>query len=197
MRDTIKVLALCLCIVFLSSCTSNEGNDKKEIDKDAISNVGVVEDIAESPKKEENSLVGVYKYDNENDSKDLVEDHYIIIEFMNDRYYGRYYGTSDDFDTAREGYYPGFFVSEMRDLVIENDEIEFSIKLQNSDVFSKPVDLRYKTSNDVPNIDNPIWENSHIIEVLDRNPRVYKGKIDNSKIILEIDNEIRTYNHIM
>ncbi|GEM_PF-2382298 len=197
MRDTIKVLVLCLCVVFLGSCTRNEGNDKKEIDQDAISNVGVVEDIAESPKKEKNNLVGVYKYDNENDTQDLVEDHYIIIEIMNDRYYGRYYGTSDDFDTAREGYYPGFFVSEMRDLVIENGEMEFSIKLQNSEVFSKPVELQYKTSNDVPIIDNPIWEKSHIIEVSDKNPRVYKGKIDKNKILLEIDNEIRTYNHIM
>ena len=69
-----------------------------------------------------------------------------------DRLKGFFYGCSDESDAAhgivREGFLPGFFVLEMKNLQIAGDSIFFYIdNRQNADAFlSKPVELIY-TSN--------------------------------------------------
>ena len=65
----------------------------------------------------------VYPYNTE----DLVENHYIELRMRGDSVTGRYYGTTDDFDSAREGYLPGFFVTTMNDLRIVDGAISFSL----------------------------------------------------------------------
>ena len=47
------------------------------------------------------SLTGVYEHVCEHITKNLTENHYIILEPDNDFVAGKYYGTSDDFDDAR------------------------------------------------------------------------------------------------
>ena len=40
----------------------------------------------------------------------LNEDNRIIIQKVNNKFEGLYYGTTDEFDKAREGYLPGYCV---------------------------------------------------------------------------------------
>ena len=140
--------------------------------------------------------IGIYCYDYEDDTPDLIEDHYIVLKNVRGRVIGRYYGTSDDFDQAREGYNPGFFVADMRDLQIVNNEISFAVYLSENDLFSKPVNLKYKYSKGVPIDENPLWQNKQIIEVSDNNPRKYKGKIVNGEIIVEIEDGKRIFKKV-
>lgn len=158
---------------------------------------------AENPSKasevtvEENetsaSLEGIYKYDYEYDTEASVEDHYIVLEINDRGLEGRYYGTSDDFDEAREGYHPGFYVSDMQNLQINDNEITFSIELHEKDMFSNPVDLKYKDSEEVPLSENPQWVNSQIVEAPGKNPRGYKGEIVDGKLSLYMKNGQRVF----
>ena len=56
-----------------------------------------------------------------------MENHYVELSMRADSVTGRYYGTTDDFDSAREGYRPGFFVTTMNDLRIADGTISFSL----------------------------------------------------------------------
>lgn len=153
---------------------------------------GCGENVPEQSKSTDN-YEGIYVFDYKNDTPELVENHYIVIENIQDKIAGRYYGTSDDFDSAREGYYPGFFVADMRNLQINANEISFEVYLTENDMFSKPVDLKYKYTKDVPANENPLWDNKQIIDGSDSNPKKYKGKIANGEITLETDSGSRIF----
>jgi hypothetical protein len=192
MKILVRFILLSLCITLLSSC--NTINNDKHIDLEKINEEGS-KSITVITNDDSNNT-GTYMYDYENDTENLIEDHYIVLEAVNGKLEGRYYGTSDDFDEAREGYYPGFFVSNMQYLQIRDDEITFIIDLQKSDLFSKQVILEYKASEEVPLTENPIWVNSNIVEGSDKNPRNYKGKIVDGEILLELENGPRVFKRI-
>lgn len=77
-----------------------------------------------------NSVIpmGVYEYVYEYNTNDLIENHYIKLSIKNNIIYGEYFGTSDDFDSAREGYLPGFYKSPMVNIKIDGKNISFSVK---------------------------------------------------------------------
>ncbi|MCL1876242.1 MAG: hypothetical protein FWF87_08310 [Synergistaceae bacterium] len=139
------------------------------------------------------SYIGTYVYSYEYNSD---ENHYIVLEDVNGKIVGRYYGTSDDFDDAREGYYAGYYVTDMRNLQIKGNVITFEVKLTENDMFSKPVDLKYKSGKQVPKSENPVWENKQLVTYAassGNNPRKYKGNIANGEIILETGYEPRVF----
>lgn len=139
----------------------------------------------------EGLYAGTYKYDYEDDTESSPEDQYIVLEDRDGSYAGRYYGTSDDFDEAREGYLPGYFVVYMRELTIGEGTISFDIDLTEKDVFSKPIDLAYLGSDDIPLLNNPLWGQS-----LRKNNRHYTGTIENGEIRLEMDTGERVFKKI-
>lgn len=85
------------------------------------------------------TLKGVFEYIYPHNTDDLVENHYIVLEAKNKKISGTYFGTSDDFDSSREGYKPGFFKSKMLDLVVDGEKISFKIKVKKTDFFSSPI----------------------------------------------------------
>ena len=128
------------------------------------------------------SLVGVYEYIYEYNTKDLNENHYIVLEPDSDFVVGRYYGTSDDFDDAREGYLPGFFVAPMRQLSIQGQKISFQIELQEDELFLKPIDLSIRSSQEVDCKKNRRWIIDYQPGIrLTRSSVTYKGEIRNGE----------------
>jgi hypothetical protein len=126
---------------------------------------------------------GVYEYIYEHNTKDLTENHYIVLNLENETVAGLYYGTSDDFDDAREGYLPGFFVSPMRELSIQNHTISFKIELQPDDLFVKPIGLSTKSPREVDQKQNRRWIADYQPGLrLTRNLVIYAGAIKNNEI---------------
>ena len=62
---------------------------------------------------------------------------------------GWYYGTSDEFDQAREGYLPGFFVAPMSSLALSSTTIAFTLERPDR-FFTAPVPLEYRDGGAVP-----------------------------------------------
>jgi hypothetical protein len=187
----IKISLLCFCFLFLSSCDS-----KTNTGSGPLTPVSTIPSISATSNASDNSNAGyqgIYKFEYEDNSETLIEDHYIVIEEVNGKLTGRYYGTSDDFDVAREGYLPGFYVSEMRDMQIKDNVITFNIQLNDSDVFSKPVDQNYKSASEVPLDKNPKW----IQFGLRKHSRDYKGKLINGVIQLEADFGPRVFKKVV
>jgi hypothetical protein len=90
-----------------------------------------------------------YEYVYPYNTPDLVENHYIVIETAELGVRGWYYGTSDEFDVAREGYLPGFFVAPMSDLRLDATQVTFTLR-RPTRFFSSPVPLEYRDAADVP-----------------------------------------------
>lgn len=70
---------------------------------------------------------------------------------------GWFYGTSDEFDHAREGYYCGFFVSEIQDIQINGDTITFQLTIGPDKCFESPVSLQYRSAEEVRNSGQKQW----------------------------------------
>jgi hypothetical protein len=84
-------------------------------------------------------LLGVYEYKYKYNTKDLTENHYIKLEEINGKISGTYFGTSDDFDQAREGYLPGFFKANMQNITTIDSKIYFKLKVNHSDIYDKAI----------------------------------------------------------
>lgn len=91
---------------------------------------------------------------------------------------GYYYGTSDDFDQAREGYYVGFFVLQMQNLTLNDGMIEFTLTLTNEDIYGKEIPLQFKSGSELPKGKFKKWGIP-----LKFYERKYRGKILRGKII--------------
>ncbi|MFX1298407.1 MAG: hypothetical protein ACFFD2_26575 [Promethearchaeota archaeon] len=118
--------------------------------------------------------LGIYEYVYEYNTKSLIENHYIELIKKNGIIEGRYYGTSDDFDEAREGYLPGFFSAEMKNLQIKGNKISFEVRPNK--FFNKAITPMKQ------NIKNSIWD---LIYRYDK--RIYHGTYHDGKIVIQSD----------
>jgi len=165
-----------LCIsMFFVSCGNQNSTQKKE-HQTAIENEEI--NTNKNTENTEITIVGTYEYVNPDNTADLVENHYIVIDKIDNHYVGRYYGTSDEFDDAREGYYPGFFVTDMKNLDIINDTIRFRLTVPNDKILSKTVDLNIKTYAEAKENGYENWPNKMTLE-----PKDYAGIFINAKTI--------------
>ncbi|MBP6935273.1 MAG: hypothetical protein KBB61_06890 [Paludibacteraceae bacterium] len=122
--------------------------------------------------------VGIYEYVYPNNTQDLNENHFIVLTKSKDKLTGLYYGTSDEFDEAREGYLPGFFVSPMDDLKINGDTISFVLNTNNSDFLTKTVDLKIQSTKEAIGSGYKNWDNK-----ISTNPKTYVGLIKDFETI--------------
>ena len=89
----------------------------------------------------------------------LNEDNRIIIQKVNNKFEGLYYGTTDEFDKAREGYLPGYCVLNMEDLHIDGDTIRFILSPKINDFFNEYIDISIKSSQDAVKKGYTHWSN--------------------------------------
>jgi hypothetical protein len=121
-------------------------------------------------------ILGVYEYKYEYNTKQLSENHYIKLEEIDGKISGIYYGTSDDFDEAREGYLPGFFKSKMLNINITDSKINFKVKVNDSDIYDKAITPFKNLKN------NKQWTIG-----LRKYERDYFGIISANKILIETE----------
>ena len=124
--------------------------------------------------KKSNQVLGIYEYKYEYNTKEQIENHFIKLEEIDGKISGIYYSTSDDFDDAREGYLPGFFKANMKDIIITDSTINFKVKVNSSDIFVKAITPYNNPKN------NKQWTIG-----LRYYERSYSGKISDNKIIIE------------
>jgi len=123
--------------------------------------------------------IGVYEYVYPYNTDDLIENHFIVLSKVDNKLTGYYYGTSDEFDLAREGYIPAFFVSKMDNLKIKGDTITFKLNVENADFLTKAVDLKYKSTKEAIHAGYKNWKNK-----ITTNPKYYQGLLKNYKMIV-------------
>jgi hypothetical protein len=150
-----------------------------------------------SQKSVVDNLVGVYEYIYEYNTKNLTENHYIVLESEHDFVVGRYYGTSDDFDDAREGYLPGFFVAPLRQLSIQGQKISFQIELHADDLFLNPIELSIRSSQEVDLKKNKRWIADYQPGIrLTRSFVTYTGEITNGEFHITTQYGVRVFKKI-
>ncbi|MBN2826755.1 MAG: hypothetical protein JXQ26_02135 [Tissierellales bacterium] len=131
---------------------------------------------------------GTYHYTYEHNTETLVEDHYIVLDTSNEKMVGWYYGTSDEFDFAREGYYPGFFVLPMKDLEVSDQVITFTLELKEGMLFEHPIDLTCLSLKDIDREENPHWTVTQVSGIQE-----YSGSIVDGKITLNFEDSDRIF----
>lgn len=138
---------------------------------------GIIELIDKSPQKiiqapvePKMDLSGVYEYEYEHNTENLIENHYLAFKDGN----AFYYGTSDDFDDMRQGYYPGFFKAPLETMKMEGDSISFDLKVSDSIFYKQPITPMYQVSENEPWDVGPRYHT-----------RAYTGKIKGDTIIIK------------
>jgi hypothetical protein len=129
----------------------------------------------------------VYEYTYEFNTPSLVENHYIVLDSAGGAIRGWYFGTSDDFDSGREGYLPGFFVAPMEGLRISGDAISFALRPR--ELFASPVPLRYRDSAAMPRELLQKWTGP----ALQPDRRSYSGAAAVDRITLDVDGKPRVF----
>jgi hypothetical protein len=130
---------------------------------------------------------GTYVHEYPYNTAELIEDHFIVLEGAGGELRGWYYGTSDEFDAAREGYPPGFFVAPMEGLAITRDQIAFTLN-RPARFFAAPVPLQFKSVADVPPGLLDEWN-----VPLPAESRRYTGTLRGGEIVLEVFGGLRVF----
>ena len=134
-----------ICFILILGCFTLIGCDKQD-----------------QPFSEEDSsfddLVGSYEYVCPNTTATLNENHFIVFEVVEDQLHGRYYGTSDDFDEAREGYYPGYYVTDLLDLSFKDNTFSFELDPDSADMFEDKLGLEILNTADAIEAGYTNWQ---------------------------------------
>lgn len=70
----------------------------------------------------------------------------LMVVQKGDSLSGYFRGTTDFFDEAREGYYPGYFCLPLQNLKMENNIISFVLNSQNYRFLNRPIEIAIEDS---------------------------------------------------
>jgi hypothetical protein len=180
-----------LLVFLLFGCTSKPSStEQKETSAPDTAKVEVVtQELVKEERKPQKQLYlnGIYEYDYPYDTKDMNENQYIAFKKDGDSIKGWYFGTSDEFDEAREGYLPGYFVSEIKNLTTKGDSLFFSIRTSRNQCYRTRPPIGYIDSDRLSQ-NYEEWNYNDRIEQV-----AYAGKLDGLNIFIEMFGETRTY----
>lgn len=96
---------------------------------------------------------------------------------------GYFWGTSDEFEGAREGYLPGFFVLRLQDIRNNDTGFTFVLNMENNKFFSGPVDVSIHSSEEALKHGYHIWRQDDYSASFPRKIN-YKVKYNNSDLAI-------------
>ena len=184
-----KPIYLLFLLLFGCNQAPKSDNTQEILKSDSVEIVELpVELIEQEPEPEKKLyLNGIYEYDYPHDTKDMNENQYIAFKKEGDSVRGWYFGTSDEFDEAREGYLPGYFISEIEDLTIKGDSIFFYIVTGYDKCYSTRFPIGYIDTTKI----NNLYDRWHVTG----NDQMigFSVKVDGLKLYLDMLGETRTY----
>ena len=95
---------------------------------------------------------------------------------------GYFWGTSDEADDVREGFYPGYFVREMEQIYHKADSLGFVLDTRKTKFFSGPISVDIHSAEEAKKSGAHAWlqRDKHFQDSL-----AYGGKIDNDCIVIK------------
>lgn len=189
--STLAIFLPLVAALLLMAYACNKNDQSKPVDPgiQTASNDSIIieseQENAEVFTPESGAVIEIFEYAYPNNTASLNENHQIELIKQSSGYVGFYHGTSDDFDEAREGYYPGFFVLQMLDLKVDKDSISFTLNPTTEDMFSKPIPLSIRTSADAKKGGYVQWENAQIINMRKKSPNNYAGIIKGNSLLFK------------
>ncbi len=170
-----KKVRVIISLLFLSLCACKE--QKKETKEAKTTKVSVVKDKIGSVKNDQiNDFIGEYEYkNNDNPDESLflllkkvdIESNFegISWEDKNEKgkvtektLIGGFYGNTDFFMDAREGYDLGYFVAKVQVEPFEENSLKVNVSLDPSDVLEKPVQPPIVSTKEALSKGNKKWE---------------------------------------
>ena len=108
-------------------------------------------------------LTGTYEMVYKHNHDDWIQNEYLVFKTDKNTLTGTFYGTSDDFDDAREGYLPGFFKVKMKNLKYHAGKLSFDIVVTQKSLYKKHLSpLKTQRSNSSwGNSDGVLSRSSH------------------------------------
>jgi hypothetical protein len=180
-----------LITILLFACNSQPNSKKAQqsIEADSVAVKQLPEELFEQEPETHRKLYlnGIYEYDYPYNTKDMNENQYIAFKKEGDSVRGWYFGTSDEFDEVREGYLPGYFVSEIEDLTIKGDSIFFYIVTGFDNCYSTRFPIGYIDTTKINNAYNK-WFATGNDQMIG-----FSAKVDGLKLYLNMFGETRTY----
>ena len=168
----LPVATFVACSLSTSRNAASVGKGNEFISNDASSSTGINVGITSLPSGEEWQYAHVYYTDESSGSKESV-----CIAYKRGAEgdnVGYFRGTTDEFDNAREGYEPGYFVVPLRNVRLEKDVMTFSIYADDATILQNPVKCAECGIVDAVN-NGELWKN---------NASYFKGKKADFKLHL-------------
>ena len=98
---------------------------------------------------------------------------------------GYFWGTSDEADDAREGYYPGYFVREMEQIYHKADSMAFVLDTRKTKFFSGPIGVDIHSAEEAEKSGAHAWLQR---DEYFQDSIAYGGKIQDGSIVIKNKN---------
>lgn len=86
-----------------------------------------------------------------------MEDEIIMIVYSQNTTKCYFYGTSDEFDEAREGYLPGFITLEATNAVVKDGNISLRFNSTDHNFYSQPIEPFLHTDQEIKSAGYRLW----------------------------------------
>ncbi|TDW46590.1 hypothetical protein EV144_106262 [Flavobacterium sp. 270] len=203
-----KKVKVIFCFLFLSLIACKEQNKEQKV-KPSVS----VNKVSIIQKNDDlNNFIGEYEYKHPDTPKEnllLILKKVDIKTIPNFEGYsweeknekgenievaleGIFYGNTDLFDDVREGYKPGYFVTNVQVEPLKNNLLKININLDPSDILESPIYSPIQSGEEALKRDNKIWEVAElqisrelIFEIKNANEIILKSNLDLENMVFK------------